>query len=377
MALKKKVEKWLTEGIITSSKAEAILSREKCDFSLWSLYGFLIVASFSIGLGVISLVAANWAVISAFTKLFSYFLLMGFLSVLALKLKQKSDLWFETVLILFMLLCLGGIGLIAQVYNLDGESWQALLLWSVMTSGLMLVSKIKVTSHIWLCGFSLSLFLWVYNMGNLIYCLLLIYFLLFMFLSLLFHIPKMNFVVFVKHYQSVFKSWTVIMGLISLISFNIAPAPLIFFDENLVSVSLSIFFVALMFLFMGANVLALYHSKYKEIQKILLTFLLGLYILFFIYAWSVSNSNSLSDLLLSVLILLCASFFWLSLKNKSLFKWAIIVLIFRLFIFYIETFQSLIHTGISLIVIGFIIVFLFILFQENKEKLRQWINQLG
>ena len=117
MSLKKKVEKWLKEGIISAEQAEAILNKEKPRFSIWSLQGFLMVASFSIGLGVLSLIVANWAVISAFTKLFIYFLLTGFISVLALKLKQKSDLWFETLLILVMFLCLGGIGLIAQVYK--------------------------------------------------------------------------------------------------------------------------------------------------------------------------------------------------------------------------------------------------------------------
>ena len=378
MLLKKKVEKWLTEGIISAEQAEAILSKEKSRFSIWSLHSLLTVAGFSIGLGVLSLVSANWAVISDFIKLFIYFLLMGSFSILALKLKHKSDLWFESLLILVMFLCFGGIGLIAQIYNLEGESWQSFFLWSVMTSGLMLVSKIKVTSHIWMSGFYLSLFLWAccYNMRDLVYCLLLIYFLFFMFISLLFHIPKINFPDFVKNYQSVFENWTVVMGLISLISLNIASAPLILFDEDLMSAPLSAFFTALMFLFLGANVFTLYHSNYKKIQKILLTVLLGLYILFFIYIWSAPSSNNLSDLLLSLLILFCAGFFGLSLRSRLLFKWAIAGLIVRLFIFYVQTFKGLILTGIGLIAIGLLVFYLFILFERNKESITQWIRKL-
>ena len=247
-----------------------------------------------------------------------------------------------------------------------------------MTSGLMLVSKIKVTPHIWMSGFYSSLFLWSCygSMGDLVYALLLICFLFFMFVSLLFYMPKIKFPVFVKKYQSVFESWTVITGLISLISLNIVSDPFIFFDEDLVSVPLSAFFVSLMFLLLGANAFALYHSNCKRIQKILLAGSLNLYILFFIYIWIAPTNNTLSDLLLSLLILFSVSFFGLSLKNKLLFKLAIAGLIARLFIFYVQTFASLILTGIGLIAIGLLVFYLFILFERNKESITQWVKKL-
>ncbi|MCZ0933306.1 MAG: DUF2157 domain-containing protein [Oligoflexia bacterium] len=504
MSLKKRVNKWLAKGIITPDQATAIINEEKSRFSLTGklrgAHGFLTVASFSIGLGVISLVAANWAVISADIKLFIYFLLMSCLSVLALKLKNKSELWFSALLILFMSLCLGGIGLIAQIYNLKGDSWQALLLWSVITSGLMLVSHKKITSHIWLGGFSVSLFLWSLSVGDLIaltgscifyllffllylliqkkniflnqrealkpwtlvvgfYALLFfgfkfiafsnhtiqeysaglnsiylfflllflsfmvvapialyrlsvliylwligllfssfawisvltelsyfknidlgsyfifIYFLLFMFLSLLFRIPQITFPEFIKRNQSIFEKWTVVMGLINLASFNIIGKSA-FFDENLIHITLSVFFVGLIFLFLCVNAYAIYYSSYKRIQKILLNALLSLYVLFFITVWDSLNDNSLINLIFSLLILLCSGFFAVSLKKESLFKLAIVALILRLYFFYVEVFQDLIHTGISLIVIGLFIVFLFVLFQKNKEKIMQWTKKL-
>ena len=386
MSLKKKLNQWLTEGIITSEQATAIINREKSRFSIFgklqSVYGFLTVASISISLGALSLISANWAVISSEIKLFVYFLLMGGLSVLALKLKNKSELWFSALLVLFMFLCLGGIGLIAQIYNLKGESWQALLLWSVMTSSLMLISHKKITSHIWLCGFSLSLFLWTLSVDKHLIALtgfLFIYFLLFMFLSLLFRAPQMILPVFVKRNQSVFEKWTVIMGVLNLVNFNMIDhlvGKSSFFDESLTYITLSVFLIILIFLFLCVNAYTVYYSNYKKIQKILLGALLSLYVLFFIEVWSSSNDNSLINLLFSLLILFCSGLFSVSLKNKTLFKLSILALIGRLCFFYIETFQSLIHTGISLILIGLIIVFLFVFFQKNTEKIMKWVKKL-
>ncbi|MYE07198.1 MAG: DUF2157 domain-containing protein, partial [Oligoflexia bacterium] len=200
MFLKTKVNKWLKQGIITSEQAEAILNKEKPSLQTydksWVLYGFLIIAVVSAGLGIISLVASNWAFIPDFVKLTVYFLLMGVLAFaivyrsgfensvfksLATHWKEpksygKSDpngsqmkektAWFEALLALFMFLCLGGIGLIAQIYNLKGGGWRAFLLWSVITFGLMLFSQKQIITDIWLLVFSFSFFKWASSLDS-------------------------------------------------------------------------------------------------------------------------------------------------------------------------------------------------------------------
>lgn len=55
---------------------------------------------------------------------------------------EDKPLYFEMYLVAFQISCLASIGLISQIYNTGGKAWQALLLWSVITAGVVVASKI-------------------------------------------------------------------------------------------------------------------------------------------------------------------------------------------------------------------------------------------
>ena len=163
--LKNKVDKWLSEGLISHTQKEAILNYEKTSKGgSWILYGFLTVAVFSAGLGIIALIAANWRDIPPLVKLTCYFVLLG--GVGWLTLKQKSQRGFELLLIFFIILCLAGIGLILQIYNIEGESYKALFFWSFITAGLMACSRTELSMWLWLGGLYMACIGWLTSINN-------------------------------------------------------------------------------------------------------------------------------------------------------------------------------------------------------------------
>ena len=197
MGIKRKVQKWLEEGLIDEDQMEAILHYEKgtkTSFS-YSLYGFLIVAVVSASLGLIALITANWQVIPPFVKLGSYFLILTGLSGYAIKAdgKSHSDFWLSSLLFFFMLLCLAGIGLIAQIYNIKGESYQTLFFWSFISLGLMLVSQGSLILYLWFASLYTAIWLYLIEIqidNHFLFKLILCQPLLFGFLSLFFHNKK-------------------------------------------------------------------------------------------------------------------------------------------------------------------------------------------
>ena len=219
------MRKWVSEGLLSAEQETSILNYEQAEKKAvlggYSLYGFLIVAAFCVGLGVIALIAANWPAISPLIKLLGYFLILICLGFAVLKMRDKSDLWFESLLILFMIFCLAGIGLIAQIYNMEGESHLAIFTWSAITLGVMLQARKSPALHIWIAGFYTACVLWgIQDLSNsLFFEITLLHFLFFLFCSLMKNKIK-NVVPFIPARIGVFEDWTLITGLMSFIAFH-------------------------------------------------------------------------------------------------------------------------------------------------------------
>ena len=375
MALKTKINKWLSKGIITQEQEEAILNYEKSAKSSlsWSLYGFLILAAFSVGLGVVSLIAANWQFIPDYIKLTGYFLFLSCvgLPILNTKIIKKSPLLFEVFLIFFMLLCLGGIGLISQIYNVKGEVHSALFLWSVITSGVMAVSRGKAVMHIWLIGLYAGFISWgMHNKDLDFQVVALSCFLVSVLFSMLFHNQKI-----VKIFPTLlskrkaFEEWAVFYGFLSLIVFNLLSV----LGETEVSL-LEISFIGSLEIL---TFLAIAFSNYKTTQKYLLALILSVVFLFFLVpSQYTENRLILVNTIFSVMIFSLSAFFFITLEKRRLFVLCIVATIIRLIFFYIEIFTSLTVTGLMLVLLGLIIVFLIRLLDKNKEDIKKWIASL-
>jgi uncharacterized membrane protein len=151
----KALKDWAAQGLITEEQASRIRAYEdtKPEGS-WILYGLYLLGASVIAIGLISLIAANWDAIPGVVKLALDFILLGGLAFALVKTRDfEKPVVFEALLLFFMFMCLATIGLISQVYNTGGELYQALLLWSVITSGAMLTARTYLTPFLWVPAF--------------------------------------------------------------------------------------------------------------------------------------------------------------------------------------------------------------------------------
>lgn len=157
MLIKTKLERWQQAGLLSFEQVERILAFENQhpQRSNWWLYSFIILGSAIVGLGIISLIAANWADMPDHLKLGADFLLLG---ILALGIFQQypnrqQGVWFEVLTVGFMLLCLASIGLISQIFHVGGQWYHALLFWAVITFLLSLFTRHDFTRFFWVTLF--------------------------------------------------------------------------------------------------------------------------------------------------------------------------------------------------------------------------------
>ena len=139
-----KIDAWLDADIIdaaTATKIRAFENTPKRPLMLWAIIG---IGALTILLGIISLVAANWDVISAEARLTIH--LIAFIAMAAFyywrsrSVKGEDDYYFNDA----QLVILGALGLsfpphLGQAYQLDGPVWPIMLAWLVAFSPLMLL----------------------------------------------------------------------------------------------------------------------------------------------------------------------------------------------------------------------------------------------
>lgn len=154
--IEKKLQVWEQQGLITGDQYEAILAFEqgKQQNNNWWLYSLFMLGSAIIGLGIISLIAANWAQIPDGLKLSVNFSLLAMLAI-AIFWYQRRDqqLVTDSLITAFIILCLASIGLIAQIYHINGRWYHAILLWSVISLPIVLFARHLMVHFLWVSLF--------------------------------------------------------------------------------------------------------------------------------------------------------------------------------------------------------------------------------
>src|SRR5262245_51179373 len=135
MRLERQVKRWQDAGIIDASIAERIIAHERRASRPLLLTAIAGLGGFTIGVGLISVIAANWGDIPRLAKLLA---MLGLLSANGYGLlwaRGRPHRWITDALALgYFLLTLASIALVGQTYQLQGEPYQALLLWLVVAS---------------------------------------------------------------------------------------------------------------------------------------------------------------------------------------------------------------------------------------------------
>jgi len=158
--LETKIQTWVSQGLISEQQADKILTHEKIKpRSSWFMVGLLSLGAFTIGLGVISLIAANWRAIPDVMKVGVDFLALSVIAygvLWAFDANKKAV--FEGVLLLFIIGCMATIGLISQIFHSNGTLEQALLFWSLITLPAVLAANAILVPLIWSGCFAFAIF---------------------------------------------------------------------------------------------------------------------------------------------------------------------------------------------------------------------------
>lgn len=168
MKIERKVSRWVEQGIISADQADAIRNfEESTGKTRWlhvGLYGFVILGSCVLAIGIISLIAANWDYISETSKLTAAFAVLATLGagIYWAHDRQRSVL-FDVLGTIFVLSCLATIGLIAQVFHTGGEPYQALTFWLVIVLPLSYMGKKAFLPAMWVLGLMVTFYAWALN----------------------------------------------------------------------------------------------------------------------------------------------------------------------------------------------------------------------
>ncbi|NCC22395.1 MAG: DUF2157 domain-containing protein [Alphaproteobacteria bacterium] len=131
----RKTGRWEREGLITDAQRDAILAFERASGSKRFVRTLFGLALFFIGLGMVSLIAANWVHIPGGIKLSAHFLLnLLAASVMFRAERENSPWWREGATAIFFALNLTFIVLTGQVFHLSGNTAAALSLWILISS---------------------------------------------------------------------------------------------------------------------------------------------------------------------------------------------------------------------------------------------------
>lgn len=162
MRLEQKLKRWVSAGLIASEQSEAILNFEENRKSPYLYYSFLILGVIIIGIGVIAIIAANWEEIHDFLKLGAGLTTLLLVAGLTFWKRENPNL-LTVFIVLYSILILGMIGLVSQVYNLEGEYYQAAMLWCILSCLFLIATDSKTFLHLWIVGFQIFITGWIFD----------------------------------------------------------------------------------------------------------------------------------------------------------------------------------------------------------------------
>jgi uncharacterized membrane protein len=163
MKLEKKLAQWQQAGLIDADTASRIAEHEAGQSRPVVLYAVGGVGAVAIVLGIVAIIASNWASISPGTKLsIDVLAAVG----LAIAILRSSPGWVREILVIVNYgFVLASMALIGQIYHLDSGTWRGLLAWSVATAPMMLMARGRFAASLWVVGLVVThgfvLFEWV------------------------------------------------------------------------------------------------------------------------------------------------------------------------------------------------------------------------
>lgn len=153
----RKLQSWVDAGLIDSATAARIEAFETKNARPWVLWAVIGLGALAIGLGLISIIAANWDDIPGGLRLTLHFaMLIGLAGAICLRAGTTSagaDYFHDAMLFIFAVLTLTFFGHLGQVYQTTSPLWQPLLGWMVIITPLLLLfGRIWPSAALWMAG---------------------------------------------------------------------------------------------------------------------------------------------------------------------------------------------------------------------------------
>ena len=377
--LETKIQTWVSQGLISEQQADKILAHEGSKSgSSWFMVGLLSLGAFTIGLGVISLIAANWREIPDVMKVGVDFLALSMIAygvLWAFDAKKKAV--FEGALLLFVIGCMATIGLIAQIFHSNGTLEQALLFWSLITLPAVLAANAILVPLIWSGVFASATFhliersplfekmfhdSWLSLLCALVF---------------VFAIMALNLRRFSPEGASTraFSFSSVICGVVFVAIIDGGSSNFGRLKLSLES-SLVPFVLAQIFLLQVYTV-----SIYKRSQKFLLTALTLVILLGVVMPETLNSTHlgkdgylysSVISASLSIVSLGLAGVFCASIGRRTMFQVVFFIVGLRFLVLYFQALGGLALTGLGLIVSGLVVVGFGVLWNKYRLPLTNW-----
>ncbi len=139
----RKIERWHAAGVIDAATRSRLLTYEADNsrpLALWAVVG---IGALAIGLGIVSVVAANWDAVPGTVRLALHLVLVACLAALIAvrgeRLERQSPWALEAALFVFGMLGLAFFGHVGQVYQTDAPLWRPLAAWLLLFAPVLLL----------------------------------------------------------------------------------------------------------------------------------------------------------------------------------------------------------------------------------------------
>jgi uncharacterized membrane protein len=157
MRLEQKLEEWQRAGLLDATTAERLRAHEQRVARPVVVYAIGTLGAVTIGIGIISVVAANWDGIGYRTKLVVDLLIAAALALgVFVSEARRSALLREVLVVVYYAFTLASLALLGQVYHLGTPEWVALCTWSVLTVPLLLLARTRFPAVAWVFGLGLT-----------------------------------------------------------------------------------------------------------------------------------------------------------------------------------------------------------------------------
>lgn len=389
-SINRKLKHWLDASLINTEQYQAIQRYEAEHHPPRKLWVSIMLLGVSVmGLGVISLIAANWAFIPLLIKLGLAFTLLTILGISIWIFDQRQQpIAFEASLTGFLIGCLAMIGLLSQLFHSGGQWYHALLLWGVMTLPLVLLARHQPARFIW-TSLALTGLVWTIvaiphaDVWDAILTPI---------------IPLQGFFIAVLvYYATIYLKWLNVLSKSTLFWMQLSGLMALFYIDafrllgSWETINFNEYLIACIFAALIA-IGIVFNRTYSLLNRVLLLACLVLLLLYYhptwlfsgkvYYSWNDSTNISLwqwDNFIAPALTLLILTLYTIHIGNQGLMtSFNIITLLIglRFMVLYFEALGGLAVTGIGLIISGAFLMGIAWLWQHYRTRLQQWTQGL-